>query len=43
MIHFDESLEIVDNLEINNYKTKELSLVDTLGYILCQNISQSIY
>ncbi|HIP62154.1 MAG TPA: molybdopterin molybdenumtransferase MoeA [Sulfurovum sp.] len=38
MIHFDESLEIVDNLEINNYKTKELSLVDTLGYILAEDI-----
>ena len=38
MIHFDESLEIVDNLEINNYKTKKLSLVDTLGYVLAEDI-----
>ena len=38
MIHFDKSLEIVDNLEINSYKTKKLSLVDTLGYVLAEDI-----
>ena len=38
MIHFDESLEIIDNLEINNYKTKKLYLVDALGYVLAEDI-----
>ncbi|NOR55577.1 MAG: molybdopterin molybdenumtransferase MoeA [Sulfurovum sp.] len=38
MIHFDESIEIIQNLEINNYKTKELYLVDALGYVLAEDI-----
>lgn len=37
-MHFDESLEIIDNLEINNYKTKKLYLVDALGYVLAEDI-----
>jgi len=37
-MHFDESIEIIQNLEINNYKTKKLYLVDALGYILAEDI-----
>ena len=38
MIHFDESIEIMKNLEISSYKTKKLYLVDTLGYVLAEDI-----
>jgi len=38
MIHFDESIEILNNLEINNYKTKKLPLMDTQGYVLAEDI-----
>jgi len=38
MIHFDESIEIIKNLEINNYKTKKLYLVDALGYVLADDV-----
>ena len=38
MIHFDESIEIIKNLEINNYKTKKLYLVDALGYVLAEDV-----
>ncbi len=38
MIHFDESIQIIQDLEINNYKTKELYLVDSLGYVLAEDI-----
>ena len=38
MIHFDESIEMIQNLEINNYKTKKLYLVDALGYVLAEDI-----
>ncbi len=38
MIHFDESIEMIQNLEINNYKTKKLYLVDTLGYVLAEDV-----
>ena len=39
MIHFDESIEIINNLEINNYKTKKLYyLVDALGYVLAEDV-----
>jgi len=38
MIHFDESIEILKNLEIRNYKTKKLYLIDTLGYVLAEDI-----
>lgn len=37
-MHFDESIEIIQNLEINNYKTKKLYLVDALGYVLAEDI-----
>ena len=38
MLHFDESIEMIKNLEINNYKTKKLYLVDALGYVLAEDI-----
>lgn len=38
MIHFDESIETIQNLEISNYKTKKLYLVDALGYVLAEDI-----
>ena len=37
-MHFDESIEIIQNLEINNYKTKKLYLVEALGYVLAEDI-----
>lgn len=37
-IHFDKSIEMIQNLEINNYKTKKLYLVDALGYVLAEDI-----
>ncbi|SFZ98420.1 Molybdopterin biosynthesis protein MoeA [hydrothermal vent metagenome] len=38
MMHFDESIEIIENLKIDNYKTKKLYLVDCLGYVLAEDI-----
>jgi molybdopterin molybdotransferase len=38
MIHFDESIEIIKNLEINKHETKKLYLVDALGYVLAEDI-----
>ena len=38
MMHFDESIEIIKNLEINNYRTKKLYLMDALGYVLAEDI-----
>jgi len=38
MIHFDESVQIIQDLEINNYKTKKLYLVDALGYVLAEDV-----
>jgi len=38
MIHFDESIQIIQNLEIGDYKTKTLYLVDALGYVLAEDI-----
>ena len=37
-MHFDESIEMIQNLEINNYKTKKLYSVDTLGYVLAEDV-----
>ncbi len=37
-IHFDKSMEIIQNLNINSYKTKKLYLVDALGYVLAEDI-----
>ena len=38
MIHFDESMQIIQDLEINHYKTKKLYLVDALGYVLAEDV-----
>ncbi|MEA2048719.1 MAG: molybdopterin molybdotransferase MoeA [Campylobacterota bacterium] len=38
MLHFDESIKIIQNLVINNYKTKKLYVVDALGYVLAEDI-----
>ena len=37
-MHFDESQEIIKNIEINNYKVSKRYLTDTLGYVLAQDI-----
>jgi len=38
MIHFDESIQIIQDLEITSYKTKKLYLVDALGYVLAEDV-----
>ena len=37
-MHFDESIEMIQDLKISNYKTKKLYLVDALGYVLAEDI-----
>ncbi len=38
MIHFDESIKIIENIEIKKYKIKKLYLADSLGYTLAEDI-----
>ena len=38
MLHFDKSIEMINELEIESYKTKKLYLCDALGYILAEDI-----
>jgi len=38
MIHFDESIQIIQDLNIASYKTKESHLMDALGYVLAEDI-----
>ncbi len=38
MIHFDESIQMIENLEIHNYKTKTMHLMDAQGYVLAEDI-----
>jgi molybdopterin molybdotransferase len=38
MIHFDESIQMIENLEIHNYKIKNLPLMDAQGYVLAADI-----
>ena len=38
MIHFDESIQMIENLEIRNYKTKTMHLMDAQGYVLAEDI-----
>jgi len=38
MIGFDESLEILDALRIENYKTKDCDLLQSLGFVLAEDI-----
>ena len=37
-IHFDKSLDMIDSIQLNSYKTKKLYLCDALGYTLAQDI-----
>jgi len=37
-MHFDESQEIINNIEIKSYKTKKVYLTDALGYVLAEDI-----
>ena len=37
-MHFDESIEILNSIEINNYKASKKYLTDTLGYVLAEDI-----
>lgn len=37
-IHFDDSIEIIKNIEIKNYKASKKYLTDTLGYVLAEDI-----
>lgn len=37
-MHFDESIEIIKNIQINNYKKEKKYLTDTLGYVLAEDI-----
>ncbi|SFV51095.1 Molybdopterin biosynthesis protein MoeA [hydrothermal vent metagenome] len=38
MIHFDESIQMIENLEIHNYKIKNLPLMEAQGYVLAEDI-----
>jgi len=38
MLHFDKSIEMMNELEIESCKTKKLYLCDALGYILAEDI-----
>ena len=38
MIHFDESIEILKQATIDNYKTKKLYIMNALGYILAEDV-----
>ena len=38
MMHFDESIQMIENLEINNYKIKNLPLLEAQGYVLAVDI-----
>jgi molybdopterin molybdotransferase len=37
-MHFDESQDIIKNIEIENYKVSKKYLTDTLGYVLAEDI-----
>ncbi len=38
MIHFDESIALLKQIEVECYKTKKLYLCDALGYVLAEDI-----
>jgi molybdopterin molybdotransferase len=38
MMHFDESIDILDNIEITEHRTKRLFLMDAQGYVLAEDI-----
>ncbi|CAA6817292.1 MAG: Molybdopterin biosynthesis protein MoeA [uncultured Sulfurovum sp.] len=37
-MHFEESIKIINNIEINNHKKEKRYLTDTLGYVLAEDI-----
>jgi len=37
-MHFDESIEILNSIEIKNYRASKKYLTDTLGYVLAEDI-----
>ena len=37
-LHFDESIKIIESIDIEKFKTKKLYLTDTLGHILAEDI-----
>ena len=37
-MHFDESMQMIEDLAINNYKTKHIPLMESQGYILAEDI-----
>ena len=37
-MHFDESMQMIDDLAIKNYKTKNIPLMESQGYILAEDI-----
>ena len=37
-MHFDESMQIIEDQQINHYKTKKLYLMESLGYVLAEDI-----
>ncbi|MDM5263718.1 molybdopterin molybdotransferase MoeA [Sulfurovum sp. XTW-4] len=37
-MHFDESMQMIDDLAIKNYKTKQLPLMESQGFILAEDI-----
>ena len=37
-MHFDESIEIINKIEIKNYKASKKYLTETLGYVLAEDI-----
>lgn len=38
MLHFDESMKIINDLTIGYHKTKKMYLTDALGYVLAEDI-----
>ena len=37
-LHFDESISLLEQIEVEHYKTKKLYLCDALGYVLAEDI-----
>ena len=38
MMHFDKSIKMIEDLEINNTKIQKLYLLDALGYVLAEDV-----
>jgi len=38
MMHFDESMALIDGLHITKYKTKKLYIMNAVGYVLAEDI-----